>query len=197
MFRVRKILGVCFLSKYLICSLLFFIYILMSRKKNISFDTLHLNLIDGSSAFNLFNKFSRSFWLPVHIKNISSINLRYISKNVLIWIFLRSAPLKCLRMRVGRLFPLETLLYASKSSAFRILVYNDSISKEKRYELSETNSIGYLPKEVLVSSTTMRFLQQLVECGNQHIRRLLRYDNSFNLSRVFTNYPLYVFYDFR
>ena len=82
-------------------------------------------------------------------------------------------------------------------SAFRILVYNDFISKEKRYELSETNSIGYLPKEVLVSSTTLRFLQQLFECVNQHIHKLLRYDNSFNLPRVFRNYSLYVFYDFR
>ena len=42
------------------------------------------NLIDGCLLFNSFKNFLRSVLLPVHMKNILSINLRYISENVLI-----------------------------------------------------------------------------------------------------------------
>ena len=62
--------------------------------------------------------------------------------------------------------------------------------------LKQSQLVVFLRKSV-VPSTTMRFLQQLVECGNQDIHKLLRYNNSFNLSGVFTNYTVYVFYDFR
>ena len=67
-----------------VCKLLFLIYILVSRNEILSLDVLYSNLIDGCFVLNSFKFFSRSVLLPVHIKNISSINVRYISDNVLI-----------------------------------------------------------------------------------------------------------------
>ena len=66
----------------------------MSRKEFLSFDVSHLNLTDGCFAFTLFNKFSRFVLLPVHKKNILSIDLRYMSKNVLISEYM-NFPSKC------------------------------------------------------------------------------------------------------
>ena len=59
-------------------------YISVSINEILSFDISYSNLIDGSFVFVLFKNFSRSVLLPFHIENISSINMMYISENVLI-----------------------------------------------------------------------------------------------------------------
>ena len=66
----------------------------MPRKEVLPFDISHLNLIDGCFGFDLFEKFSRSVLLPVHVKNILSINLRNMSKNVLLSRYM-NFPSKC------------------------------------------------------------------------------------------------------
>ena len=66
----------------------------MSRKEVLSFDISHLNLIDGCFGLDLFEKFFRSVLLTVHIKNILSINLSYVSKNVLLSGYM-NFPSKC------------------------------------------------------------------------------------------------------
>ena len=73
-----------FFLNILVCNLLFLMYISVSRNEILSFDISYSNLIDGCFAFNSFKNLPRSVLLPVHIKNIASINLRYISENVLI-----------------------------------------------------------------------------------------------------------------
>ena len=69
---VKKVWRCVFYLNILLCNLLFLMYISYS------------NLIDGCFLFNSFKNFLRSVLLPVHMKNILSINLRYISENVLI-----------------------------------------------------------------------------------------------------------------
>ena len=59
-------------------------YISVSINEILSFDISYSNLIDGSFVFVLFKNFSRSVLLPFHIENISSINMMYVSENVLI-----------------------------------------------------------------------------------------------------------------
>ena len=81
---LRKVWQSVFFLNILVCNLLFLIYISVSRNEILSFDISYSNLIDGCFAFNSFKNLSRSVLLPVHIKNIASINLRYISENVLI-----------------------------------------------------------------------------------------------------------------
>ena len=88
---IKKGLVVYLRSKYfgiflniLVCNLLFLMYISVSRNEILSFDISYSVLIDGCFVFNSFKNFSRSVLLPVHIKNISFINLRYIRENVLI-----------------------------------------------------------------------------------------------------------------
>ena len=56
----------------------------VSRYEIRSFNISYSNLVEVNFVFNSFTNFSRSVLLPVHIKNMSSINLRYISENVLI-----------------------------------------------------------------------------------------------------------------
>ena len=72
MLQVRKSSRVCFLSKCLGMQLVVFNIYLAVWKKILSFDISHLNLIDGCFAFKLFNNFSLSVLLLVHIKNILS-----------------------------------------------------------------------------------------------------------------------------
>ena len=74
---------VCFLLNTLVCNLLFLIYIMVSRNDLLSFDNLYQNLFDECFVFNSFKSFSKSVLLSVDIKNISSINLRYINENAL------------------------------------------------------------------------------------------------------------------
>ena len=81
---LKKVWQSVFFLNILVCNLLFLIYISVSRNEILSFDISYSNLIDGCFAFNSFKNLSRSVLLPVHIKNISSINLRYTSENVLI-----------------------------------------------------------------------------------------------------------------
>ena len=81
---LRKLWQSVFFLNILVCNLLFLIYISVSRNEFFSFNISYSNLIDGCFVFNSFKNFSRSVLLPVHMKNISPINLRYISKNVLI-----------------------------------------------------------------------------------------------------------------
>ena len=81
---LRKVWQYVFFLNTLVFNLLFLIYILISRNEILSFDILYLNLIDGCCVFSLLKKFSRSVLLPVHIKSISSKNLKYIRENVLI-----------------------------------------------------------------------------------------------------------------
>ena len=80
---LRKVWQSVFFLNILVCNLLFLIYILESRNEILSFCS-YSNLIDGCFAYNSFKNVSRSVFLPVHLKNISSINLRYISENLLI-----------------------------------------------------------------------------------------------------------------
>ena len=81
---LRKVWQSVFFLNILVCNLLFLIYISVSTNEILFFDISYSNLIDGCFAFNSFKNLSRSVLLPVHIKNIASINLRYISENVLI-----------------------------------------------------------------------------------------------------------------
>ena len=77
---LRKVWRSVFFLNILVCNLLFLMYISVSRNEILSFDISYSNLIDGCFAFYLFKSFSRSLLLPVYIKNILSINLRYIGK---------------------------------------------------------------------------------------------------------------------
>ena len=81
---LRKVWRSVSFLNILVCTLLFLIYISVSRNDIFSFDISYSNLIDACFVFNSFKNFSRSVLLPVHIKNISAINLRFISENVLI-----------------------------------------------------------------------------------------------------------------
>ena len=81
---LRKVWQYVFFLNTLVFNLLFLIYILISRNEILSFDILYSNLIDGYCVFSLLKIFSRSVLLPVHIKSISSKNLKYIRENVLI-----------------------------------------------------------------------------------------------------------------
>ena len=56
---------------------------MVSRNDLLSFDNLYQNLFDECFVFNSFKSFSKSVLLSVDIKNISSINLRYINENAL------------------------------------------------------------------------------------------------------------------
>ena len=58
-----------------------FLVVILLQKPLFQFSS---NLTDGCFAFNSLKDFSKSVLLPVHIKNISSINLRYVRENVLI-----------------------------------------------------------------------------------------------------------------
>ena len=81
---LRKVQRSVFFLNLFICDMFFLIIISVSRNEIVSFYISYRNLIDGCFAFNSFKKFSRSALLPVHIMNISSINLRYTSEDVLL-----------------------------------------------------------------------------------------------------------------
>ena len=79
--RLRKIWKSAFFLKILVFNLLFLMYISVFRNELHSFIISYSNLIDVYFIFNSIKNFSTLLLLPVHIKNISSINLRYISEN--------------------------------------------------------------------------------------------------------------------
>ena len=81
---LRNVWRSVFFLIILVCNLIFWMYIFVSRKEILSFDISYSNLIDGSSVFYSCLISSRSVLLPVHIKKISTINLRYVSKDVFI-----------------------------------------------------------------------------------------------------------------
>ena len=59
-------------------------YISVSRNVILVFDIWYSNLMDLCFVLSSFKNFIRSFLLPVHMKNILSINLRQINENPLI-----------------------------------------------------------------------------------------------------------------
>ena len=81
---LRKVWRFVFFLNILVCNFLFLMYTSISITEIISFGISYPNLINECFVFNLFKNFSRSILSSVHIKNISSISLRYISENVLI-----------------------------------------------------------------------------------------------------------------
>ena len=56
----------------------------VSRNVMLVFDIWYSNLMDSCFVLSSFKNFIRSFLLPVHIKKMSSINLRWINENPLI-----------------------------------------------------------------------------------------------------------------
>ena len=106
---LRKVWQSVFFLNILVCNLLFLIYIWVSRSEILSFDISHSSLIVGCFAFKTFKDFSGSVLLHVDIKNISSINLRYTSKIVLInryMNFLSKRSIKMFVYEVAQIVPL-------------------------------------------------------------------------------------------
>ena len=107
--------SVCW-SVFFVNILLLLMYISISRSQILSFDISYSNLIDVCFVFNLFKRFSRSVLLSAHIKNIPSINLRYISENVLIneyLNFLSKWSMKIFVYEGANIVPMTSLLFAS------------------------------------------------------------------------------------
>ena len=107
--------SVCW-SVFFVNILLLLMYISISRSQILSFDISYSNLIDVCFVFNLFKRFSRSVLLSAHIKNIPSINLRYISENVLIneyLNFLSKWSMKIFVCEGANIVPMTSLLFAS------------------------------------------------------------------------------------
>ena len=106
---LRKVWQSVFFLNILVRNLLFLIYIWVSRSEILSFDISYSSLIVGCFAFKTFKDFSGSVLLHVDIKNISSINLRYTSKNVLIngyMNFLSKRSIKMFVYEVAQIVPL-------------------------------------------------------------------------------------------
>ena len=79
---LRKTGGLFFFQIFLYIIFLFLTYISVSKNEILSFKILHSNIYRWF-VFKSFTKFSTSVLLPVYMKNISSINLKYKSENVL------------------------------------------------------------------------------------------------------------------
>ena len=65
-------------------NLLSFIYVSVSRNMTFLLYSSNLNLIVGCFVLSSFRNFVRSFILPVQKKNVSSMNLKWISNSLLI-----------------------------------------------------------------------------------------------------------------
>ena len=67
-----------FFLNILVCNLLFLIYISVFKNKIFPFNISYSNVTDGAFVFNWFSNFTRFFLVPLYIKNILFLNLRYI-----------------------------------------------------------------------------------------------------------------------
>ena len=77
----RKALSIGLFSIFFGVKLLFLIYKSVSRKKILVFEILYSNLVESCFVFNLSKFLISCSLLPVHIKNISPMNLKYINES--------------------------------------------------------------------------------------------------------------------
>ena len=79
---MRKALSIGLFSIFFGVNLLFLIYTSVPRREILAFETLYSNLNESCFVFNLSKFLISCSLLPVHIKNISPMKLKYINESL-------------------------------------------------------------------------------------------------------------------